>query len=484
MPMKNFRKIASSLILAFILFSITLTYAATENNYNGDTNIFPNISESTHIENGYKANIIVNPGVVGIYANENGYKLDLAINPQGIGGSLEENNYKLDLIPEKSFPEISDVAVTKIVTSQTVVEQGQSLLINVTVQNKGDYAENFNVTAYYDSTAIETQTVTSLAPTSSTTLTFNWNTTGVSPGGYTIFAKASIVPGETDITNNAFIDGVLKIIVIVQPQPIQIGSNNYTITIESNATITDVTATKNTLHLTTSGPPGATGYINTTLPVGLNKTEIKVFINGIKLTPPPFPIITKNNTHYFIYFEFTLSTHKITIQYAVADIATTNITPTKTIVGKGYTIRINATIQNQGDYEETFNVTVYANTTIIDTLTNIILTSGNSSTITFTWNTTGFAKGRYTISAYATSVPGETDTADNRLIGGWVSVTIIGDVNGDKIVDVFDLIKVAIAFGSKPGDASWNPNADLKEDNIIDVFDLIKVAIHFGETTP
>jgi len=49
--------------------------------------------------------------------------------------------------------------------------------------------------------------------------------------------------------------------------------------------------------------------------VGLNKTEIKVFIDGVKLTPPPFPIITTNGTHYFIYFEFTLSTHNITIQF-------------------------------------------------------------------------------------------------------------------------------------------------------------------------
>jgi len=61
---------------------------------------------------------------------------------------------------------------------------------------------------------------------------------------------------------------------------------------------------------------------------------------------------------------------------------------------------------------------------------------------------------------------------------------IVGDVNGDGIVDVFDLIKVAIAFGSKPSDPNWNPNADLNNDNLIDVFDLIKVAIHFGEKAP
>jgi hypothetical protein len=49
----------------------------------------------------------------------------------------------------------------------------------------------------------------------------------------------------------------------------------------------------------------------------VNTTEIKVFIDGgPPLTPPPFPVISSNGTHYFIYFEFTLSTHTIEIQFA------------------------------------------------------------------------------------------------------------------------------------------------------------------------
>jgi len=104
------------------------------------------------------------------------------------------------------------------------------------------------------------------------------------------------------------------------------------------------------------------------------------------------------------------------------NISTTNITLLKTVVGQGYTMNINVTVANQGDYTEIFNITVYANTTAIATQT-ITLTSGNSTTITFTWNTTGFAKGKYTISAYAWPVPGETDTEDNTLPDGYVFVT-------------------------------------------------------------
>jgi len=93
--------------------------------------------------------------------------------------------------------------------------------------------------------------------------------------------------------------------------PIKGGENA---TIEGNVTITNALVTKNTLHFDVSGPSGSTGWINVTFPM-VNTTEIKVFINNVKLTPPPFPMIITNGTHYFIYFEFTLSTHTITIQF-------------------------------------------------------------------------------------------------------------------------------------------------------------------------
>jgi len=96
---------------------------------------------------------------------------------------------------------------------------------------------------------------------------------------------------------------------------INVGGNDYPVTIVSNTTIEQAIATSNTLHFESSGPTGEKGYINVTFPM-VNTTAIKVFIDGVQLTPPPFPTITSNGTHYFIYFEFTLSTHAITIQFA------------------------------------------------------------------------------------------------------------------------------------------------------------------------
>jgi len=167
----------------------------------------------------------------------------------------------------------------------------------------------------------------------------------------------------------------------------------------------------------------------------------------------------------------------------VHDIAVTNINPLKTIIGQSYTMHINVTIENQGDLTETFNMTLYANITAINQ-TEITLSSGTSTTITLIWNTTGFAKGNYTISAYAWPVPGEVDTADNTFTNGWIKVVIVGDVNGDGVVDIYDLILVASAFGSNISSQTYNPNADINDDHLIDIYDLIIVASHFGETDP
>ena len=57
---------------------------------------------------------------------------------------------------------------------------------------------------------------------------------------------------------------------------------------------------------------------------------------------------------------------------------------------------------------------------------------------------------------------------------------MLGDVNGDGVVDVYDALLVRAAFGSKPGDPNWNPEADLNQDEIIDVYDGLIVRMNFG----
>jgi len=63
-----------------------------------------------------------------------------------------------------------------------------------------------------------------------------------------------------------------------------------------------------------------------------------------------------------------------------------------------------------------------------------------------------------------------------------IVLTIPGDLNGDRVVDIFDLVIVAVAYDSTPGGLHWNPVADARRDNLIDIFDIVIVAKEFGNT--
>jgi len=168
--------------------------------------------------------------------------------------------------------------------------------------------------------------------------------------------------------------------------------------------------------------------------------------------------------------------------YIYHDVAVTDVIPQKTAVGQGYRARVNVTAVNEGDFIETFSVTANANHTIIE-MKEVALASGASILITFTWNTTGFAYGNYTVSANADQVPGETDIADNTLVDGWVVVTIPGDINRNFKVDPKDLLMLARAYGSEIGIPRCVPEADIDCDGKVDHKDLLILTSNYGKET-
>jgi len=217
------------------------------------------------------------------------------------------------------------------------------------------------------------------------------------------------------------------------------------------------------------------------------------------LTPPGEYILTANATDpegktYTYTTKFTVTPtppykSTITARTATHDTSTINIKPHKTVVAQGYSVNINVTIENAGAYTETTNITTYANTTPITTITGVSLTSATQKTITITWNTSGFAKGNYAITAYAHPVPGETDTTDNTHTDGWIIIAMLGDLTGPEgvpegKVDMRDVYLVARAFGSYPSHPRWNPNADINNDGKVDMRDIYVVARNFGKTDP
>jgi hypothetical protein len=171
----------------------------------------------------------------------------------------------------------------------------------------------------------------------------------------------------------------------------------------------------------------------------------------------------------------------VTSPSGVHDVAVTDAVTFKTvcqetfspinILYEGYTVNINATVENQGDFAETFDVTAKYDGNIIQTLA-VSLPAHTSTVVTFTWDTTAVVHGNYTLSVEAEVVSGETDISDNTYTNGWVVVTLLGDIDGDFDIDEDDLWIFAGAWIIYYSSGVKNPLCDFDEDCDIDEDDL------------
>ena len=104
------------------------------------------------------------------------------------------------------------------------------------------------------------------------------------------------------------------------------------------------------------------------------------------------------------------------------DIVVASVVPSSNEVNEGDPVNITIIVRNNGNFTETFNVTAYANTHVIQTQTVFDLAPTAQTVLTFAWNTTGVAPGNYTMKAEASTVPGETLAEDNVKVNGTVHV--------------------------------------------------------------
>jgi len=155
-----------------------------------------------------------------------------------------------------------------------------------------------------------------------------------------------------------------------------------------------------------------------------------------------------------------------------------NYTETEPYIGT-YNLTVTIKVINYGIYAETFNISATIVGTSISNQTTITLPYRNSIIKTLTLNTTGIKKGDYAVTVNATPVPDETYKADNTDTKGF-TVTIQGDVNGDRFVNVLDLVLVKKAIPSYPGHPNWNPNADINNDGFVNVKDYVLTRKNIG----
>ena len=98
-----------------------------------------------------------------------------------------------------------NIEITSVSHSPVKVKAGSNdtIHIDVIVTNVGSYNETgINVSAYYSENEIGTVQNISLSGAANRALTFEWDTTGIPSGIYTISVNASSVPEEEIITDN------------------------------------------------------------------------------------------------------------------------------------------------------------------------------------------------------------------------------------------------------------------------------------------
>jgi len=297
-----------------------------------------------------------------------------------------------------------DIAVTDITAQPTKVTVGDDVTITVTVENQGDFTETFNMSVYYDTTLIITQIDKEVSSPAGTTtqVNFTWTTTGVAAGTYDIRADITTVKNETDTADNT--KSVAGLVAVLWPP---VASFTYS----PAEPLVGETVTFNASLSTEYGVATIVSYAwdfgdgTTAIYIGANLTDTTTHAYDtrgaytVSLTITDSEGLSDSTTQ-----DITVKAHDIAVTSVV-------VSPTKVTIGES--VSINVTVENQGNFTETFDVTIYYDNTEIDTQTVTGLAAGASKVLTFTWDTTDVDEDDYTIKATAETVPDETDTADN-----------------------------------------------------------------------
>jgi len=324
-------------------------------------------------------------------------------------------------ICEDTVVGVHDIAISNVTSSKTVVGQGHSLNINVTAANKGDYTETFNVTLYADSGT----------PTNETGLVGYWSfnegagTTAYDSSGNnnhgTLMNGPTWVDGK--IGKALYFDGTNDYVRIADSPSLDI---THEITITMWVRPVSIVSYSRLIEKTDWWGPYEVEFEGETLKprfhiLGQGHTAN----NALSLGEWSFLACTYNGTNKRIFINGLLD-----LDVSATGELATDDNPV-TIAGSlpHASAFFNGIIDEVKIYNRSLSADeVWAEYTrtsasfAIQTQT-VILESGASTTLTFTWNTTGFAYGNYTLWAYAEPVEGETDTTDNLYVDGTVQIT-------------------------------------------------------------
>lgn len=409
-----------------------------------------------------------------------------------------------------------DVAILNVTPSKTVATSGETISIEVLAENQGNITETFYVELYANSTLLGTKTASSMMPNTSKTLEFQWNTTSFEIANYILKAVAETLADETDTSDNTYIDGTVTITMpsttYVHPSPsetrITLG-----VTFPVDVMVTNVTNLYGfEIKL----------YYNTTILNALNASEgsflkqagnTMIFANVVNddegyiwfaVTLLGAENSVNGDGHLFkTFFNASMSaagTSSLTFETVKLSDPQSQAIDRYVINGLVEVVEVDAknfqAVKNETNYE----VATVSNATIQDFQYNetesqiSLVATGPSGYSSFCQMTIPKDLLDGTLVILVNGKPIYYDKVENEthrtLIFSFscstveieIVLTLKGDVNGDRVVNLYDAVLVLVAYGSKPGDPNWNPIVDLIRDDKIDIYDAVVVCSQYGKT--
>jgi len=334
---------------------------------------------------------------------------------------------------------VHDLAVNSIaVPSYPYSRIGDTVNINVTVSDPGDYPEVSQVKCYPNSTQVYS-TPFNISPGQTEIISVPWNTRNSAAGNYVVRANTLPVNGEFLIANDY--------------------SNNVT------------------LPLSFRGDINRDGRVDI-----VDLSTVSAHFGAIQGSPNYLASADPDNDGIIDIADLSIVGADFGKTLSIHDLAIVSITPPLVNPRIGEMINYSVKVTDLGAFSESSQVNLYLNSSLTRTLP-LTLTPGQTTTLTFSWNSTGTTPGRYLVTIKVIPVAGEVLTSNNSL-NSTLLLTFRGDVNRNGRVDIADLSMVSSRFGARVGGANYLADADLNRDGVIDITDLSICAADFGKALP
>jgi len=326
---------------------------------------------------------------------------------------------------------VHDVAILSLNAEPSHVQIGQPVNITLCVKNFGTEPESFNITVYYNNFPLTILRVGFLAPGANVTLLHVWDTSNVLEGNYTIRAVIPPLAGEENVANNQLVDGTVWVrapYVPVKRHDVAVTSLNISKNqVFRGEDLTIYVKVANfgdydeTFRLTVYANMSSIWTCQVSL--GANDSRLLSFTWRANLDVGQYVIWAKAdfvdgevNVENNVFVDDTLSVTTPPVYY-FHDVAVTSLRPSKYIAYIGEKLNITVTVRNIGNATESFNLTLYYDSSVIGISRVHDLPQGVERSFNFEWDTSNVVEGNYTLKAYAEPVKDETNLDNNLLIG-------------------------------------------------------------------